>query len=137
VSIRSISRLEPGLGFAQPQSGGFAQRRPHPGDPAGLSLLSWEDREIIAAMFGSEILGTGRDADGVQVGVPAFVWLVIEDRRSGRLPVGSEITSSYLQAVRDRQDGAAGPEPLPDQALAAALAFLTRRAQGAAVDLRA
>ena len=36
-------------------------------------------------------------------GPDPLAWLVIEDRRSGRLPAGSEITSSYLQAIRDTE----------------------------------
>jgi len=60
---------------------------------------------------------------------------VVEDRRTGRLPAGSEITSSYLHAVRAGYPVEANP--LTEQTLAAALAFLARRGQGATVDIRA
>ena len=132
MSIRSISSTAPGLGFARPRPGGPGVRRPVTGDPSVLSSLSWGDREIIGAMFGTDILTTGRDGEGELVGVPPFVWLVIEDRRSGRLPVGSEITSSYLQTLRDT-----AADPFTEQHLAAALAFLGQRHQGATVDIRA
>jgi hypothetical protein len=135
MSIPSISSTAPGLGFARPRPGGPGARRPVTGDPSGLSSLSWGDREIIGAMFGAEVLSTGRDDDGELVGVPAFVWLVLEDRRSGRLPVGSEITSSYLQALQDTADPYHAP--FSEQSLAAALAFLGQRKQGATVDIRA
>jgi len=132
MSIRSISSTAPGLGFAQPPPSGSGTRRPVTEDPSVLSSLTWGDREIIAVMFGADILSTGRDADGTLVGVPPFVWLVAEDRRSGRLSVGSEITSSYLQAIWDMP-----VNPLTERSLAAALVFLGRRPQGATVDVRA
>jgi len=109
-------------------------------DPSGLVTLTWGDREIIGAMFGADVLTTGRDAQGELIGIPPFVWLVIEDRRSGRLAVGSEITSSYLAALRDSTTGPFGgppTEPFSAQQLDAALAFLGRRKQGATVDIRA
>ena len=141
MSIRAISSTTPGLGYGQPQPGGPGVRRPATADPSGLSRLTWEDRELIGAMFGPDLLISGRDDDGEPVGVPAFVVLVIEDRRSGRLPVGSEITSSYLQAIWDRHTLSAGPwtpkNPLTEATLEAALAFLQHRGQGATVDIRA
>jgi hypothetical protein len=136
MGIRSISSTAPSLGFAQPPPGGSGARRPVTEDPSVLSSLTWGDREIIAVMFGADILSTGRDADGTLVGVPPFVWLVAEDRRSGRLSVGSEITSSYLQAI---WDAPVNPltQPLTERSLAAALVFLGQRSQGATVDVRA
>jgi hypothetical protein len=141
VSIRSISSLAPGLGYARPYPGGSGARRPVHQDPSVLSALSWGDREIIAAMFGADILTTGHDRDGVQVGVPAFVWLVADDRHNGRLPAGSEITSSYLQAIWDRHtidvDRHSAPNPLTESTFAAARGHLAGRPQGATVDVRA
>jgi hypothetical protein len=130
MSIRAISSTTPGLGYGTPHPGGPGVRRPVVEDPSGLSRLTWEDRELVGAMFGPDRLATGRDDD-----LPAFVWLVVEDRRTGRLPAGSEITSSYLHAVRAGYPVEANP--LTEQTLAAALAFLARRGQGATVDIRA
>ena len=132
MSIRSISSTTPGLGFAPPRPGGSSTRRPATEDPIGLATLTWGDREIIGAMFGPDILSTGRDESGDPVGVPAFAWLVIEDRRTGRLAAGSEITTGYLDAVR-----ATPGNPLTEENLAAGLAFIGQRQAGATVDIRA
>jgi|1186.fasta_scaffold130640_3 hypothetical protein len=133
MTIRSISSTAPGLGFGRPRPGAPGARRPAGSDPSALSALTWSDREIIGTMFGADVLTTGRDGQGEPVGVPAFAWLVIEDRRSGRLPGGSEITSSYLQAIRDSE----GFTLFTATALDAALDLLGQRKQGATVDLRA
>jgi hypothetical protein len=130
MSIRSISSTAPGLGFARPRPGAPGTRRRTPADSSVLSALSWGDREVIAAMFGSDVMTLGRDADG-QAGIPPFVWQVIEDRRSGHLPAGTEITSGYLQAL------GSGSALLTEQALAAGLTFLGQRRQGATLDIRA
>jgi hypothetical protein len=131
MSIRSISSTAPGLGFAPPRSGGPAPRRPMSEDSSVLSALTWGDREIIGAMFGPEAL-TRRDELGEPHGLPPFVWLVTEDRRTGRLPAGSEITTSYLNAVWSMSS-----TPLTEQTLAAGLAFIGQRQAGATVDIRA
>jgi hypothetical protein len=132
MSIRSISSTTPGLGFAPPRPGGSGARRPATEDPSLLSTLTWGDREIIEAMYGPGILTTGRDADGEPVGVPAFVRVVSEDRRSGRLPVGIEITTGYLESI-----AAASPDLLTAARAAAGLAFIGRRQAGVTVDIRA
>lgn len=137
MSIRSISRTTPGLGFAPPRPGGAGVRRPVTEDPSVLSSLTWGDREIIGAMYGPDILTTGRDRDGEPVGIPAFVWLVIEDRRSGRLAAGSEITTGYLQAIWTSTANNGSVNPLTEPTLAAGLAFIGRRQAGATVDIRA
>lgn len=137
MSIRSISSAGPGLGFARPRPGTAGGRRAVAEERSALSYLTAGDREVIAAMFGPDLLSTGRDAGGAYVGVPALVWLVSEDRRTGRLPVGSEICGSYLRAIRDGHSPDEGPAVLTEHALTAALAFLARRPQGATIDVRA
>ena len=141
MSIRSISSTSPGLGYGQPPPGGPGGRRPVGDDPSGLSILTWEDRELAMAVYGPDVLNTGRVGEGDQIGVPPFVWRLTDDRRSGRLPLGSEVTRGYLQAIWAGQSPGAGPptltDPLTERTLAAALEFLGRRGQGATVDVRA
>jgi hypothetical protein len=141
MSIHSVGSAAPAQGFTQPQPREYGGHRPVTDDGGEPPWLTAEDREVVAAMFGPDLLATGRDRDGTLVGVPPFVRLLTQDRRTGRLPVGSEITSTYLEAVLRRHPFVAGtrtaPNPLPDRELAAALAFLSRRRQGATVDVRA
>jgi hypothetical protein len=143
MSIHSIGNALPTHGFAQPQPREYSGRRSVSvtDDGAEPSWLTAEDREVVAAMFGPDLLTTGRDVNGEFVGVPPFVHLLTQDRRTGRLPIGSEVTSSYLEAVLQRHvldiGARIAPNPLPDRELAAALRFLQRRRQGATVDVRA
>lgn len=136
MSIRSISSSTPGLGlpaYARPGGG----RRGPTRDPSILSLLTAEDRDLAAAVFGRQILTEGVDGDGRTVGVPVFVWLVAEDRRDGRLPAGSEITRTYLREFDQRRRDDPGPPALTPEQTSAAATFLGRRWQGATVDIRA
>jgi hypothetical protein len=120
------------------------ERRAGPADPSALSYLTAGDRDLISAMFGPQVLlgagPAGRGRGGL-VGVPEFVVILIEDRQSGRLPVGIEVTSRYLQGVWDQYPSFAGrgtiSTPLTKKNLADGLYFLGRRSRGGAVDVRA
>jgi hypothetical protein len=74
------------------------------------------------------------------VAVPQFVLDLIDDRRSGVLPVGTEITSSYVQNQYDAYLAATGTSgvqaPLTQDDVQAAQDYFDRRVTGAAVDVQ-
>jgi hypothetical protein len=105
------------------------------------SYLTSGDRDLITAIYGSDALAQGFDQRGKPVELPKFAAVLIDDRKSGRLAAGVEVSSTYLQSIWDRYENPAGAalgdNPLTAQNLTDGLDFLSRQTQGGAVDLRA
>lgn len=64
-----------------------------------LSHLTDGDRALVNAAFGLTLGPDGADAEGRSL-APVSVWIMAEDRASGRLPAGQPITAAYLNEMR-------------------------------------
>jgi hypothetical protein len=114
-----------------------ADRRSPADDVSDLQYLSAGDREFLAALYGPGILATDPAAGRFET--PQFLLDVIADRKDGLLPLGTELTSTYVQAKFDRHVDLNGTvtNPLTEQNLLDAQAYFNDRVQGAAIDLKA
>lgn len=138
LSIGSIGSLPLPFSSTPARVEGKPEGRSGAVDPAPTSYLTSGDRDLIAAMFGPDALNNGYDGSGKPVAIPAFVVILIVDRRSGLLPMGVEVTSTYLRGLWDHFANSTGPvgNPLTRKNLTDGLEFLSRRSQGGLVDLR-
>ncbi len=105
---------------------------------SGLTYLTAADREFLTAIYGPAVL-TIAATDTEQVRTPQFLLDVIEDRMAGRLPIGTELTSTYVHARFDAHADLKGmiAHPLTERNLLDAQTFFNRRVQGAAIDVQA
>jgi hypothetical protein len=105
---------------------------------SGLTYLTAADREFLTAIYGPAVL-TIAATDAEQVRTPQFLLDVIEDRMGGHLPIGTELTSTYVHTRFDAHADRKGmiAHPLTERNLLDAQAFFDRRVQGAAIDVQA
>jgi hypothetical protein len=123
-----------------------AERRPAAREQDDLSVLTVGDHEFLNAVFGSQITSREDLAD-VQAEdrplVNEFLTDLIRDRQNGNLPIGTEVTASYVRARFDAHVDLNGTvhNPLTNrltpQNLADAETYFNDRVQGAAIDLQA
>lgn len=114
------------------------ERRSAAEDASDLQYLTAGDWDLLTALYGPDILTVaGTAAEGP--GTPQFLLDVIADRKDGLLPIGTELTSTYVQAKFDSHVDLNGTvtNPLTEQNLADANAYFHDRVQGAAIDLQA
>lgn len=111
-----------------------------------LSVLTAGDHEFLKAVFGSQLVTLGDLADVQAADQPRaneFLTDLIRDRQNGNLPVGTEVTASYVlarfEAHVDLNGTVHNPltNRLTEQNLADAQTYFNDRVQGAAIDLQA
>jgi hypothetical protein len=138
LSIGSIGNLPLPFTSTPTRVDGRTEGRTGVPDPSPLSYLTSGDRDLISAMFGPDALNNGSDGSGKPVAIPAFVVILIVDRRSGLLPAGVEVTRTYLRSMWDHFANSTGSvgNPLTRKNLTDGLEFLGRRSHGSLVDLR-
>jgi hypothetical protein len=138
VSIEPIGSIDsnttPLIELVQVFQMGATERQPVPHDPTGIAALTAGDRDLLTALYGPEVLTPTSILE-----TPQFMVDVIADRMSGRLPEGTELTSTYVQARFDAYADLNGTvrNPLTEQNLLDARIFFFDRVQGAAIDLKA
>ncbi len=138
----------------------FTERAPNPLND--VSVLTAGDREFLSAVFGSRIVtiedfaqAQAEDRAEIQDVAQAqqlsdnlaqnraeelaqaeqFVADLIRDRQNGRLPIGTELTATYVEARFDEY--AQVNDSVTQQNLESARAYFNDRVQGAQVDLLA
>jgi hypothetical protein len=130
LSIRSVDDLAPAFS-ATPLTIDNHEHRPGPATLSGLSYLTSGDRDLVVAMFGWQTLAMIHNPNGSPAEAARFIALLVNDRRSGGLPVGVEVTGRYLQAVWDQYPSYAGRGSvvrlLTRKNLVDGLFFLSRR----------
>ena len=114
----------------------FEHREPQ--ELPGLSSLTAGDREFLTALYGPQVLAIGNRA-AERAAAPQLLLDLVTDRQDGRLPIGSEVTSTYVRARFDAHVDLNGTvtNPLTEKNLADALTYFSDRVQGAAIDLQA
>jgi len=138
VSIEPIGSIDAGtttmLALAPMYEVDPVERRSRAGEPTDLASLTAADRDLLTALYGPGILTNPEAA-----GPPQFLLDVIADRKSGQLPLGTELTSTYVQARFNAQVDLNGTvaNPLTEKNLADAQEFFNDRVQGATIDLQA
>ena len=107
-------------------------------DASDLQYLTAGDRDFLTALYGPDIL-TVAGTVAERLTTPQFLLDVIADRKDGQLPIGTELTSTYVQAKFDAHVDLNGTvrNPLTEQNLADASAYFNDRVQGATIDLQA
>jgi len=102
------------------------------------SYLTAGDREFLTTVYGPRVLALG-DSGAKRFGTPQFLLDVVADRKSGRLPIGTELTATYVQARFDAHVdlNETVSNPLTEQNLRDAWAFFHERTQGGAIDVQA
>jgi hypothetical protein len=115
-----------------------SQRHPSAQQSNGIGYLTAGDREFLTALYGSAVLAVP-STSAERFGTPQFLLDVIADRKNGNLPIGTELTSSYVQARFDAHVDLNGTltNPLTEQNLHDAQIYFNDRVQGAAIDLKA
>jgi hypothetical protein len=112
-------------------------------DLNGISFLTAGDRDFLDYLYGPQMLQNlgVTPAAQAQTQTPQFLLDLIDDRRSGVLPIGTEITSTYVRNQYDVYLAATGtapvPAPLTANDLQASQDYFDRRVSGAALDLQA
>jgi hypothetical protein len=114
------------------------ERRTTAEDVSDLAYLTAGDRDFLTALYGPGVLTVANTATE-RFGTAQFLLDVIADRKDGQLPIGTELTSTYVQTRFDAHVDLNGTvrNPLTEQDLAAAHAYFNDRVQGAAIDLQA
>jgi hypothetical protein len=116
------------------------QSHRHPGAPedSGIARLTAGDRDFFTAVYGPGVL-TVASTGAERFGTPQFLLDVIADRKDGQLPIGTELTSTYVHArYQAHLDlNRAVTNPLTEQNLLDAQMYFNDRVQGAAIDLQA
>lgn len=126
VELLQVYQLNPG------------DRHPVTPDLRGISYLTAGDRDLLTALFGPGVLLLANTLIE-RYGTPQFMLDVIADRKDGQLPVGTELTSTYVQARFDAHANLDGSlaHPLTERNLVDARAYFDNRLQGSAIDLQA
>ena len=103
-----------------------------------LAYLTAGDRDFFTAVYGPGVL-TVASTRAERFGTPQFLLDVMADRKDGQLPIGTELTSIYVQARFDAHVDLNGTvtNPLTERNLLDAQAYFNDRIQGAAIDLQA
>jgi len=106
--------------------------------PSDLAYLTAGDRDFLTAVYGPGVLVAAGTAVE-RFGTPQFLLDVIADRKDGQLPIGTELTSTYVQARYQAHVDLNGmvTNPLTERNLLDAQAYFDHRIQGAAIDLQA
>jgi hypothetical protein len=139
IALQQLYRVDP------------AERRLYARDQYDVNVLTAGDREFLSAVFGPKIVtiedlaqaqGLAEADDRAQVEriqANQFIADLIADRQSGALPIGTELTSTYVQAKFDEYVDLNGTvtNPLTEQNLIDARSYFNDRVQGAAIDLKA
>lgn len=105
----------------------------------GAASLTAGDRDFLGFLYGPDVLNTLGINGQSGSETPQFLLDVLNDRQTGVLPAGTEITSSYIEARYDAYLSATGAyavsNPLTATDLEIAQDYFDRRSAGAAVDL--
>jgi hypothetical protein len=96
-----------------------------------LSFLTTDDRDLIAKATGVVIGPDGRNQDGNGT-APILALEIAHDRKTGRLPIGQPITSTYLTSRFNTADGDASFA----SSVNSMLQELGKRASDTRLDLR-
>jgi len=155
VSIEPIGSIDAGntatIALQQLYQVDPAERRLYARDQYDVNVLTAGDREFLSAVFGPRIVtiedlaqaqGLAEADDRAQVEriqANQFIADLIADRQSGALPIGTELTSTYVQLKFEEYVDLNGTvtNPLTEQNLIDARAYFNDRVQGAAIDLQA
>ena len=109
-------------------------------DLSGISYLTAADREFLTYLYGPELLTDPALSVSARVGTPQFMLDLIDDRRTGALPVGTEITQQYVEGRYDTYVATTGltpvSNPLTTRDLQAAQDYFDTRVTGAALDVQ-
>ena len=117
---------------------GQSQRHPIAQEASDIAHLTAGDRDFLTAVYGPGVL-TVASTSAERFGTPQFLLDVIADRKDGQLPIGTELTSTYVHARYQAHLDLNGTvsHPLTERNLLDAQAYFHGRIQGATIDLQA